>query len=386
MQIVYTHSAKFAGPGMGSIAYQLVRQLYQRGDLQRAVVGYADQHDLPRSHIVEFPWMRLVARLARDRGWLRDFIFDRAAAAHLVECDIFHGWSHQCLHSLRKARARYGATIFLERQNSHELHQHRLLLEEYERWGYREHAGIRSRVIQHALTEYEEADYITVPSQFVYDSMVAEGISTQRLCLTPYGVDVERFSPSEEEPEVFRVLFVGQVCLRKGVPYLLQAWQQLQLPDAELWLVGRITPDAQKVVSSYMADPSIHFLGHVPDTAALYRKASVFAFPTIEEGSALVTYEAMASGLPLVYTYNSGAVARDGVEGIQVPIRDPQSIAAAIERLYAEPDLRRKMGCAARKRSEAYTWDHAAQRLLDTYRAALKTAKAASRKESDSAS
>lgn len=355
---------------MGSIAYQFVRYLYERGWLERAIVAYTAEHDLPNSKVIHFPWLGPVARLARDNAPLRDALFDRLSASYLVDCDIFHGWSHQCLSALRRARE-LGAVTFVERQNSHDHNQQRLLREEYRHWGYDGAPPVRPWGMRRGIEEYDSADFITVPSVYAYDSMITEGIREEKVFLNPYGVDVKRFTPAAEEPGGFRLLFVGQICLRKGIPYLLQAWKELKLGDAELWLAGRVKPDARDVVSEMANSPSIRILGHVADPAPLYRKASAFVLPSIDEGSALVTYEAMACGLPLVFTYNCGAVARDGIEGIQVPIRNPDALAEAIERLYQDPDLRRSLGKAGRERAELYTWEAAGERLTAIYKKAL---------------
>jgi glycosyltransferase involved in cell wall biosynthesis len=370
MRVVYANAAKFASAGIGSIAYQFAQAIYRAGCLQQAIIAYTDGHDLPPCKVTAFPWMRAVARLARDNAPWRDATFDRFASFFIRPCDIFHGWSHQCLHSLRRARA-LGAITFVERQNSHERNQQRLVKEEFERWGFRDHEPVRPWGMRRGLAEFEITDFITVPSLFAYESMLAEGIPEHRLFLVPYGVDPTRFIPGEPPEGVFRLLFVGQVSLRKGVPYLLQAWEQLHLPRAELWLAGRVTPDAEQFVAPYRDRPSICFLGHVREVASLYRQVSAFVLPSIEEGSALVTYEAMASGLPLIFTRNSGAVSRDGIEGFRVPIREVDALAAAVERLYQDPDLRREMGQAGRERAEEYTWEAAGHRLLAVYQEAL---------------
>jgi glycosyltransferase involved in cell wall biosynthesis len=370
VEVIYTQAGKFAGPGIGMTAYHLVRGIQAAGCLKKAIVGYDGGHDLPGDTIKTFPWMRVVARLARDHGFIRDAVFDTVASRFVEPCDVFHGWSHQCLHSVRRAKA-MGAVTFVERPNTHDRFQNRLLKEEFDRWGYHRTEPGRSRGMERGLSEYEEVDYICVPSHFAFQSMVAEGIPEGCLYCLPYGVDAHRFTPAMPSPDVFRLLFVGQVSLRKGVPYLLQAWRKLRLPKAELWLAGRITPDARKIADFYRADGSIRFLGHVRDVPPLYGKASAFVLPSIEEGSALVTYEAMAAGLPVICTPNTGAVARNGIEGIEVPIRDTEALAAAIERLYAHPDLRMGMGSAGRRRAEEFTWEAAANRLLASYRDAL---------------
>lgn len=367
MQVIYANGAKFAGPGIGSIAHQFARALHETGHLQQAIVGYSEHHGLPAEKVQEFPWMRLVARLARDNHPVRDTIFDFAASRFITETDVFHGWSDQSLRTLQKAR-QHGAVTFIERPNSHPRNQERILREEYDRWGFSERHPVRPRGMERATAEFELADYITVPSRFAYDSMLAEGVSAEKVHLVPYGVDVKRFHPEQRRPNTFRLLFVGQVSLRKGVPYLLEAWRQLSLPEAELWLAGRITPDAEQAVAPYRNDLTVRFLGHVRQMEETYRQVSAFVLPSLEEGSALVTYEAMASALPLIITPNTGAVARDDIEGILTPIRDVSALSMAIERLYENPDLCIAMGAAGRKRAEQYTWDAAGQVLIETYR------------------
>jgi glycosyltransferase involved in cell wall biosynthesis len=84
--------------------------------------------------------------------------------------------------------------------------------------------------------------------------------------------------------------------------------------------------------------------------------ADVFVFPSLFEGSAVVTYEAMACGLPSVVTPNAGSVARDGVEGFEVPARDVSQLAERMARLGNDPELRARMSAAARRRAEAFDW------------------------------
>jgi glycosyltransferase involved in cell wall biosynthesis len=106
---------------------------------------------------------------------------------------------------------------------------------------------------------------------------------------------------------------------------------------------------------------------------AVYQQADVFTFPTIEEGSALVTYEALACGLPVVTTPNAGSVVRDGVEGLLVPIRNVEALAAALECLRADERLRREMGRAARARAEEFTWDGYGETLARVLRQATQS-------------
>ncbi|MCD6291622.1 MAG: glycosyltransferase family 4 protein, partial [Anaerolineae bacterium] len=175
------------------------------------------------------------------------------------------------------------------------------------------------------LAEIEGADQVIVPSEYVLGTFLAHGVPRGKITVIPFGVDVGRFSPPEERPESpVRFLFVGQIGVRKGVHYLLEAWQRLALPDAELILAGRVQSNSWPALAHYGDLPGVRWVGHV-DPVDLYRSAHVFVFPSLDEGSALVTYEAMAAGLPLIVTGASGSLARDGVEGVLVPARDVDS-------------------------------------------------------------
>lgn len=370
MRVIYTSAAKLAGPGLGYSAYQLALGIQEAGYLARLICGYAARNEIDPGLLKTLPLFKVVAWLARDNNIVRDMIFDLAAARLLGRCDIVHGWSHQSLRTLRRAKT-LGAVAFLECQSSHELARLELLAEEEERFSYRGRIRPSREGLRRGLAEYETADIITVPSQFVYDSMIAHGIPESKLILNPRGADVDRFKPRPQADQCFRVLFVGMVGLRKGVPYLLEAWEGLRLPKAELVLAGRVAADGKAFLERYLGISNIKLLGHVRDMAELYNSATIFVFPSIEEGSAKVTYEALASGLPVITTPNSGSIVRDGKEGFVVPIRDVEALRERIAHLRENPGVRARMGHAARARAEQYTWDHSRRRLLQAYEEAM---------------
>jgi glycosyltransferase involved in cell wall biosynthesis len=97
--------------------------------------------------------------------------------------------------------------------------------------------------------------------------------------------------------------------------------------------------------------------------AELYRTADILAYPSLHEGSALAILEAMASGLPIVTTPNSGSLVRDGIDGFITPLRDIDALAARIEQLYRNPEERRHMGRAACAHAQDFSWDHYRLRL-----------------------
>lgn len=355
---------------MGYTAYQLALGIQEAGYLTRLICGYAAANDIDLQLLRTFPLFKLVAWLARDHTAVRDLIFDVIAMRFVDGCDIVHGWSHQCLHTLRRAK-KSGAVAFLERPSPHDRIQLQLMMEEEQRFNHQRRDPSRRLGLRRGLAEYDVADFITVPSQFAYDSMLAYGIGEDKLILNPYGVDIDYFKPRPQGDKVFRVLFVGKVGLLKGVPYLLQAWKRAHLPGAELVLAGRVAPDGKALLKSQAGAGGVKLLGHVQSIAGIYNSATVFVLPSLAEGSALVTYEALASGLPVITTPNSGSVVRDGKEGFLVPIRDVEALRERIICLYENPTLRTQMAEAARARAEQYTWARSRQRLLKAYERAV---------------
>jgi glycosyltransferase involved in cell wall biosynthesis len=219
------------------------------------------------------------------------------------------------------------------------------------------------------VQELIEADFVIVPSRFARDSLLAEGVPPRKLIEVPFGVDLQHFVPAPDRPEVpFRAIFVGQVSLRKGVPDLLEAWRSLGWRDSELWVVGRLDADMRRLWPRWAQLAGLRHIPHTADVATLLRQAHVFVFPSLEEGSALVTYEALASGLPVIATANAGSVVQDRVQGFIVEAQNPQALGARLDQIRADACLRRAMGAAARRLVEGYPWAGYGQRLLEAYR------------------
>jgi glycosyltransferase involved in cell wall biosynthesis len=166
-------------------------------------------------------------------------------------------------------------------------------------------------------------------------------------------------------------LFVGQVCFRKGIRYLLEAWRRLGLRDAELILLGAVNEEARDLLARYRDLPGLRVEGFARDTAPHYAAASACVLPTLDEGSAKVTAEAMAAGLPVVTTPEAGSLVVDGESGYLVPATDVESLAERLARLHAYPDACAMMGAAARERILPYTWARYQAGLIEVYREAV---------------
>lgn len=229
-----------------------------------------------------------------------------------------------------------------------------------------EFAGLDEAVRVSASSEAESAldsecamaDLILTGSRFARQSFIEEGLPAERVLAIPYGVDTLRFSPGRPErtDDRFRIVYVGRISQRKGIGYLLQAYQKIRRDDMDLHLVGNIVGDASCLApyqSLYMHTP------HMPnsDLPHIYRNADVFVFPSLLEGLGLVVLEAMACGCPVIVTRNGpGDVVRDGQDGFVIPAGDTDALAGALERLYQEPGLRESMALSARRQAEHFNW------------------------------
>jgi glycosyltransferase involved in cell wall biosynthesis len=297
-------------------------------------------------------------------------LFDRQASKHIMnQSDIFVGLSGASLFSLRRAR-RLGAKTVLERGSSHMLYQRKILEEEYSRLGMRKKV-VHPKVVERELLEYQEADFIAIPSQFVKETFLRQGMSEAKLIHVPFGVDLTHFCPAPKQDDVFRIIHCGHISLRKGVHYLLQAFTELKLPRAELWLIGSMTDEIKPFWQKF-ASPAVRHQGPFPERELYqyYSQGSVFCLASIEEGLAMVQAQAMACGLPVICTTNTGGadLVRDGRDGFIVPIRDVAALKEKILYLYENPEVGAAMGESARRRVQAgFSWEDYGRKMIAAY-------------------
>lgn len=382
MQVVYAIATSLGRGGLAREALYELQAIYAAGCLRTAVVYGNRQTVIPKRYMytVWFQPTKVFSSLpARYYYGIKKRYFDWVAARVLRSgADIFHGWTGDALLSLRQAHA-IGAIAFLEHPAPHVLWHERLMAEEYALCGLERPAVSRVPPFkrfpitpEHTLAEYALADYLVVQSAFCRQTFVDAGVAADRLLVVSQGVDGEQFKPAPKADRIFRVVFVGALTLRKGVRYLLQAWAELQLEHAELVLVGSLHDEVRPLLRPYLGLRGLHLKGHVPDPVSLYQQASVFVLPSLVEGNAKVIYEAMACGLPVIVTPNTGAEITDGIEGAVVAARDVEGLKEKLLFFYTHEQQRQEMGEAARALALQLSWEHRGRLLLSAYRMALK--------------
>ncbi len=347
--------------------FDLARELERRGHLAAIFSTWPWQRlrreGLPREKVRTFPWIHTPEFLLRRANllpaWMEDqtgyanaLLFDEYTLRNMPECDALIGISGSSLKTGALVQRR-GGKFFCDRGSSHQRYQEELVSEEYRRWGV--HAPVsdpRDTAREEAI--YAIADGITVPSSFAARSFASMGIPPEKVHTVPYGVRLQRFHPPAITPcspkERFEALFVGSVGLRKGVPYLLEAFAGLKHPHKRLRVVGALSREID-VVLSRLPRQNVEFLGLQPQdrVAELMGHSHLLVLPSIEEGLALVQGQAMACGCPVLASTNTGGedLFTDEQEGFIVPIRDPGALTERMQRLSDDPDLWMRLHSAA---------------------------------------
>lgn len=380
--LLYSIFARIGGSGLDTDAFETLRASYRGGFLGKAVAYDNRQKEIPASFIHSLRWhpVRLISFLERPYYYgAKKKYLDWIASRHLASgrYDLFHSWSGDCLRSLLMAKKR-GIASIVEIPTWHrdggkqKIHQPDKAaasdVSAVERW--------KNRLLlqrKRFVREYELADLLLVLSERAAHTFRVRGFPEEKLFYLPRGVDVERFKPGPR-PEKFRAVFAGALIRRKGIQHVLEAWHRLNLPDAELWLVGFVHDEAKPFLKEFWRD-NIRVVGFVRDPENYLSQGTIHIFPSQWEGSAKVTYEAAACGLPQITTREAGDVVRNGVEGIIVKPGDVNAVATALEHLYRHPEIVEEMSNAARRRVvENFTWDHFRTRLLNAYGTAMRMA------------
>jgi starch synthase len=365
-------------------AFDLAKQVGRYGFLTRLYTAYpyfkVDAQLRPFTQT--FPWIlsiTLVAqratshRLTKCLNWLAIDSFDRSVARQIKPCDLFVHLSSFGLHAARRAR-QLGARVICDRGSTHIQYQDEILAEEHARQRL-PYSRIDRRVVDKELQEYAEADLITVPSTFAYRSFVEKGVPPNKVQKLSYGVDLGLFHPVPKEDDKFRVIFVGGYSVRKGINYLFEAVRPLvEKRSIEVWLVGTPSPEAREILHR-IADLFIDKGAQSRSKLSwFYSQASVLVLPSIEDGFGLVLAQAMACGVPVIATTNTGAedLITDGVDGFIVPIRDSDIIRQKLQWMLDNPTKRQAMGEAALQRVNSLGgWDKYGETAIAAYRQLL---------------
>lgn len=363
------------------VAFDIARALQRQGKLAGIVSSYprAFREGIPASRLRWNPVLgareslalRLGRRPRHEVEYEHVVRFGRWAANHLPSADVLQAWTGYALESLVHARD-VGSLAVAFRASAHIVRQAALLREEFERFGFAGEA-VYEPMVERELKEYATADYIQVISSFARRTFIEQGIAAEKLLLTPLAVEIGEVSGIPRRPRVgpLRVLYLGSISLRKGVHYLLDAAHSLPRGAVQVSLIGGTSPDGEMILRGFAR--SGEWKGKVGrrEIALVFAQHDVLVLPSIEDGFGAVICEAMAAGIPVIATTNTGGpdIIEHGVTGFLVPPRSVAAIAAALSRLVDDRAECEAMGrAAASMMRERRTWDDFSDEMLRSYR------------------
>jgi len=303
---------------------------------------------------------------------------DRIAASHLKSSDrgfdIVHCWPLGSATTLEVAR-RMNVISFLERPNTHTEYAYATVDSECRRLGFTLNNRNSHRVNAHRLrrevTEYNLADRIACPSEFVATTFTDRGFSALKLARHQYGYDPSAFAiavDSLDNDGPFTAAFVASCEPRKGLHFLVDAWFASGAAECgKLRIVGRFVPGYRELLGDALSHPSISVEGFSTDVAQVLRESHVLVLPSIEEGSALVTYEARACGCALLVSDATGAPCLDGVHGLVHRAGRVDELAEHLRLVLNNRGLLGRLREQSVRGATQLTWSAAAERLKALY-------------------
>jgi len=263
--------------------------------------------------------------------------FDRWVCRKLTPGDHIissYGYVNECFKFVRA----HGGKTFLDAGNSHIENFWETLSEEHRRWNCPTPPVAPHWVARAKEMLAEHTNYVLSPSSYVTNSFLARGFQSKQILKNVYPVNLCLFTPrivSRPKNQSLTIISTGSLSLRKGTPYLLEAFRIVRKSIlGARFLLTQLVEDSVKDILPKYSDLGIEWspgLPH-PQLAERLRSADIFILPSLEEGLARTSLEALACGLPIIVTPHTGSndFVTPGVNGEIVPIRDAHAIADAI--------------------------------------------------------
>jgi glycosyltransferase involved in cell wall biosynthesis len=300
----------------------------------------------------------------------QDHGFDRWVGAHLEPCDFIHAMPGQALHTFRAAK-KLGIRTVLNHATGPAREWVRIMRPEYERVGMRleKECPYDDAYFAREDEEYALTDFHCAASTVVRDQLTAAGIPEDRVWVVPYGADtnarVFHRAENASPPPAFRILFAGQISLRKGIRTLLDALTLANCAHWKMEFIGSRSAETAKDIAAYRGTTPLTFHGTMPQEqlARAMRDSSVLVLPSLEEGFGLVIPQALNCGCPCIVSdrVGGGNYVRHRGNGSIFPVGDAAALAAELQWWERNPTRPR----------ENFTWTAGARTLIAHSEAAL---------------
>jgi glycosyltransferase involved in cell wall biosynthesis len=339
-KVVVSCAAELGSGGLGRHLQEIVDALDRAGQSSVCLCGSTLASIPPeRRPPASLRFARAIAPLARAspgwRIWAGRVGFDAEAARRLPLADHLVAFNRQALAQFRTARRERYASVSLMSGSPHVRHVARQHARAYRRYPLERSFG--THVVARYLKEYEQADQIYVASAYTWESFVAHGVPEELLRLFPLTPN-PRYRPggAERTSGRFDIVYVGALTVAKGVPLLVDAVRRLPYHDMRLVLVGGWkTPGMRRFIQRACAeDPRIEV--RPGDPLPWLGAAALCVHPTYEDGFAYAPAEALACGVPVLVSEDTGMreLVDPGVNGLILPTGDLEALTESLEAAY----------------------------------------------------
>jgi D-inositol-3-phosphate glycosyltransferase len=384
-RVLYSFPDVLGKPGIGTTALEQVRSLARLGlDVHVAATSLAVDPGVPCTLTLSAGGRRVPHRaFGRDRaGALRAYAWhDRRVAALLrrrgASFDVIHCWPQATLQTARAAREQ-SIPVLRQAPSTHTAHAIATVSQVHESLGLpleREDVhGHSDDLVAREREEYEAVDRVLVPSEHAAHTFTDNGVPAERIALHRFGCDLDRFTPHLElrDERPLTVLFAGRGEPAKGLHLALRAWSDSGIgSEARLLMCGDIEPRFRTHLGDLLQQPGVEERGFTPDLSDLMRSSDVLMLPSLNEGSALVTYEAQASGCVVAVSDATGAYADHMVHGLIHEAGDVATLTEHLGVLARDRSLLERLRARSLADRERLSWDAAARGLAGAYSQAL---------------
>ena len=375
ISILYSFPHALGAPGIGWTAWNQVNELVRAGhdvhvvaaSIARPVAGAASA-----TTSLSIAGRRVPHRvMGRDRSlaW-----HDRAAARAVSRRSpqVVHVWPLAATRTI-EAAGRRGIPAFREVPNTHTENAYEVVARESARLGLTPRAGASHTADPRRLAteerEWATATALLVPSDAVAATFLERGFEESRLRRHRYGcTPAAPITRRAHDRTGLTAVFLGRVEPRKGLHHALDAWIASTASDGGRLLVfGAVDDDYRALLADRLEHRSVELRGVTPSPIDELARADVLLLPTLEEGSALVTYEAQVAGcVPLVSTA-AGALLDHDVHGLEHEPGDVATLTAQLDLLDSDRATLRRLSAAAMAHAPELSWAAAAQSLVAAY-------------------
>ena len=225
--------------------------------------------------------------------------------------DIIIAWSDTPNFLLKFIKKKYQSTIIIERGSAHIIYQNQILRNEYKKFNI--DFSISKKTIDNEIKNYDDCDYISIPSKFVEDSFIENDIPKSKLIKNPYGADLTKFKKiNSKKFQKFTLLSCGLASVQKGFHYLLDAHDLIKGDFVHIH-VGKVEQLFKNKIKNYKNLKVFQSVNQI-ELLKFYNKADVFILPSIQDGFGMVLLEAMACGTPIIASKFTGATSIDSTD------------------------------------------------------------------------